>query len=96
MAFKWTDVLVEKLIDLYEEREYLYDTTSILYYNKDARDAGITEISCWYNRNVANNTGSHRYTGNDRHLVSIVHIYSMNTKMLILRKLLYGFTMNIE
>ena len=45
MAFKWTDNLTDRLVDLYQEREYLYDTTSDQYHNKDVREMGLKEIS---------------------------------------------------
>ena len=41
----WTDVLTEKLVDLFEARECLWKTTSELYSDRNERSKAATEIA---------------------------------------------------
>ena len=45
IKFDWTDKLVDKLVDLYEERPCMYDKTHALYANRDCRIEAEREIA---------------------------------------------------
>jgi len=42
--FKWNDELVEKLIDLYEERPCLWDISDRSYSKRDVKEKALSEI----------------------------------------------------
>ena len=42
--FKWKDELVEKLIDLYEERPRLWDISDRSYSKRDVKEKALSEI----------------------------------------------------
>ena len=44
MEFQWSEDKIDRLIDLYESRPFLYDKTHQLYCNRDARLAAESEI----------------------------------------------------
>ena len=45
MAFKWTNDKIEKLLDMYEEREHLYNTKHEKYYDRVWKEHGYNEIA---------------------------------------------------
>ena len=45
VSYDWSLDQVSQLIDLFEERDYLYVTTNKDYLNRDKRRKGLKEIS---------------------------------------------------
>lgn len=45
MATKWNEEMTIKFVELYKDRQCLWDQHNVLYKNKQARDSGICEIA---------------------------------------------------